>query len=192
MDNPIRADDDPRERVLGDAVLELLLRYPNVVLWVNGHTHVNSVTSHARPAGAQVPGGFWEVNTASHIDFPQQARVVELADNHDGTISIFGTIVDSAAPLTVPADLHTPQALASLSRELSVNDWQERVAAPGAAGSPDGRRGKVEDRNVELLVRAPFKLPAASKPKEMKGKPHKRKRRRRRHSGGRRSPSFTG
>ncbi len=128
------------------------------------------------------------MNTASHIDFPQQARIVEIADNHDGTLSIFGTIVDSAAPLTVPAALDTPQALAALSRELAVNDWQERVAAPGAAGQPDGRRGKTEDRNVELLVRAPFKLPSPSKPKQMNGKHRKpRRRRRRRHA-----PSFTG
>jgi metallophosphoesterase (TIGR03767 family) len=158
MDNPIVSQDDPRERVLGDAVRELLLRYPNVILWVNGHTHVNSVTPHARPPGSKVPGGFWEVNTASHIDFPQQARVVEIADNKDGTLSVFGTIVDSAAPLAVPARLDSPQALAALSRELAVNDWQERVAAPGAPGSPDGRRGRVEDRNVELLVRAPFRI----------------------------------
>jgi metallophosphoesterase (TIGR03767 family) len=183
MDNPIRADDDPRERVLGSQVLDLLLSYPNVVLWVNGHTHVNSVTAHPHPGG-----GFWEVNTASHIDFPQQARIVELADNHDGTISIFGTIVDSAAPLSVPAGLDSPQALAALSRELAVNDWQERVAAPGAAGQPDGRRGKVEDRNVELLVRAPFKLPSAAKPKQMKGKHRRRRRRPRAH----RAPTFTG
>jgi metallophosphoesterase (TIGR03767 family) len=193
MDNPIRAGDDPRERVLGGAVLELLLRYPNVILWVNGHTHVNSVTAHARPADAPVPGGFWEVNTASHVDFPQQARIVELADNHDGTLSIFGTIVDSAAPLAVPGTLDSSQALAALSRELAANDWQERPAAPGAAGQPDGRRGKVEDRNVELVVRAPFTLPAL-RPKAIKTEARKRKRRRRRrrHSGGRRSPSFTG
>jgi metallophosphoesterase (TIGR03767 family) len=158
MDNPIVSQDDPRQRVLGDAVRDLLLRYPNVILWVNGHTHVNSVSAHARPPGSRVPGGFWEVNTASHIDFPQQARIVEIADNKDGTLSIFGTIVDSAAPLAVPQALDSPQALAALSRELAVNDWQERVAAPGAAGSPDGRRGRVEDRNVELLVRAPFKI----------------------------------
>jgi metallophosphoesterase (TIGR03767 family) len=158
MDNPIVSQDDPRQRVLGDAVLALLLRYPNVVMWVNGHTHVNSVMPHARAAGARVPGGFWEVNTASHIDFPQQARIVEIADNKDGTLSIFGTIVDSAAPLSVPASLDSPAALAALSRELAVNDWQERVAAPGAAGRPDGRRGRVEDRNVELIVRAPFPI----------------------------------
>jgi metallophosphoesterase (TIGR03767 family) len=193
MDNPIVSVDDPRQRILGDAVLELLLRYPNVVLWVNGHTHVNSVTAHRRADGSAVPGGFWEVNTASHIDFPQQARIVELADNHDGTISVFGTIVDSAAPLAVPGSLDDPLALAALSRELAVNDWQERPAAPGAAGQPDGRRGKVEDRNVELIMRAPFALPELAA-KKMTGKRAKRKRRRRRRrrGGGRPSPSFTG
>jgi metallophosphoesterase (TIGR03767 family) len=186
MSNPIRGADDPRERILGPAVQALLLRYPNVVLWVNGHTHVNSVTPHPRAKGAAVPGGFWEVNTASHIDFPQQARLVELADNGDGTISVFGTIVDSAAPIVPPAALGKTGALASLSRELSANDWQERPAAPAMAGQPDGRRGKVEDRNVELLVRAPFKIkhPVARHP----AAPRKRRRRRRHGSG----MSFTG
>jgi metallophosphoesterase (TIGR03767 family) len=191
MDNPIRADDDPRERVLGDAVLALLLRYPNVVLWVNGHTHVNSVTPHARAAAAAIRGGFWEVNTASHVDYPQQARIVEIADNHDGSLSLFGTIVDSDAPLAVPGSLDSPMALAALSRELAVNDWQERPAAPGAPGQPDGRRGKVEDRNVELLVRAPFALPAATTPAKKKPKKKKRRRRRRRRHAGR-SPTYAG
>jgi hypothetical protein len=193
LTNPIVADDDTRPRVLGSELLALLLRYPNVVLWVNGHTHVNQVTPHARSAGAVVPGGFWEVNTASHIDFPQQARLVELADNGDGTLSAFGTIVDSAAPLVPPAALGARGSLASLSRELAANDWQERPAATGAPGNPDGRRGKVEDRNVELLVRAPFKLPgpvrqrysaAAGRPAVRDRAPRRRRRRS--------APRFTG
>jgi len=43
--------------------------------------------------------------------------------------------------------LSGPLALASLSRELSANDWQDRT---------DARRGDVEDRNVELVLPAPF------------------------------------
>ncbi len=57
MDNPIRADDDPRERILGTQVLDLLLSYPNVVLWVNGHTHVNSVTAPAPAAPGRAASG---------------------------------------------------------------------------------------------------------------------------------------
>jgi metallophosphoesterase (TIGR03767 family) len=130
----------------GEEVRDLLLRYPNVILWVNGHTHVNSVLPHARPSGSAVGGGFWELNTASHIDWPQQSRIVEVVDNHDGTLSVFGTIVDHAGPVSSHGS--RTLALAALSRELSANDWQDRT---------DVRRGSVEDRNVELVVPAPFR-----------------------------------
>ncbi len=157
MDNPLPGARAPGRRVLGDEVQRLLLRYPNVVAWINGHTHVNHVIPHRRPSAWSVPGGFWEVNTASHIDFPQQARVVELTDNHDGTLSIFGTIIDALAPVRWRST-GAPDELASLSRELAANDWQERIRGPDAQGH-EGRRGAVSDRNVELLVHAPFALP---------------------------------
>jgi metallophosphoesterase (TIGR03767 family) len=154
MENGVTGSHAPGKRILGDEVQQLLLRYPNVVAWVNGHTHVNHVIPHRRPAGWKVRGGLWEINTASHVDFPQQARIVELVDNRDGTLSIFGTIIDSAAPLGFKSTAN-PNQLAALARELSANDWQERVSAPDAHGH-DGRRGAVSDRNVELLVHAPF------------------------------------
>jgi metallophosphoesterase (TIGR03767 family) len=135
-------------------MLAMLERYRNVVLWVNGHTHRNTVLPHPAPGG----GGFWEVNTAAHIDWPQQSRVVELVDNRDGTLSIFGTIVDMAAPASNGGRLDSPAALASLARELAGNDWQSRARpVPGE----DGKRGKVEDRNVELLVPFPFHVSAS-------------------------------
>src|SRR5690606_11168553 len=130
-------------RVLGDEVKALLLRFPNVILWVNGHTHRNEVIPHARPGG----GGFWEVNTAAHIDFPQQSRIVEIADNRDGTLSIFTTILDSAGPASYGGRIDDPVRLASLARELAGNDWQDRDT---------DRRGDAADRNVELLIPAPF------------------------------------
>jgi metallophosphoesterase (TIGR03767 family) len=151
MTNPSLAPGETAPRVLGDEVRALLLAHPQVVLWVNGHTHVNQVTAHARPPG-QPPGGFWELNTASHIDWPQQSRLVEMADNRDGTLSIFGTILDFCAPPADPRELGTPLHLAALSRELSANDWQERT---GHSATVDGRRGEVQDRNVELIVPDP-------------------------------------
>jgi len=129
-------------RVLGPEIEKLLLRFPNVVLWVNGHTHVNEVAVHPRKSG----GGFWEVSTAAHIDWPQQSRIMEIADNRDGTLSVFATVLDSAAP-AARTGLNDPSQLASFSRELSGNDWQGKVEA----GS-----GTRADRNVELLVPAPF------------------------------------
>ena len=151
MTNSIPVVDEPGERVLGPEVRDLLLQFPNVIAWVNGHTHVNQVTAHRRATG----GGFWEVNTAAHVDFPSQARILELVDNRDGTLSIFATVVDADAPLTNGGQISSTRALAALARELAANDWQERSEA---------RRGKVEDRNVELLVAAPFPLTAAAAP----------------------------
>ncbi|MFE2872423.1 TIGR03767 family metallophosphoesterase [Embleya sp. NPDC059259] len=139
-------------RILGPQVQALLLRFPNVVLWVNGHTHDNNVKPYPRPAGSAVPGGFWEINTASHIDWPSQARIVEIGDNKNGTLSIYGTIVDSAGPESNGGKLDSPVALAALARELAGNDWQERDRPDAKV---DGRRGRLEDRNVELLVPTP-------------------------------------
>jgi len=139
-------------RILGPAVRDRLLRFPNAVLWVNGHTHRNTVTPYRRASGP--PGGFWEINTAAHIDWPQQSRVIEIVDNRNGTLSVFGTLLDHAAPQHYGSAPRDPLTLASLSRELGANDWQN--AAPTA--TEDGRRGAVEDRNVELLLPAPFVL----------------------------------
>ena len=139
-------------RIDGAAVRDLLLRYPNVILWVNGHTHRNTVIPHRATNG----GGFWEVNTAAHIDWPQQSRVIELVANDDDTLSIYATVIDMAAP-THRSGLHTPTALATLARELAANDWQSRERpVPGE----DGRRGRVEDRNVELVLPSPVRTHA--------------------------------
>ena len=156
MDNAKLAAGEKTARVLGPTVLALLLQHPQVVLWVNGHTHRNAVVAHKRPTGN---GGFFELNTASHIDWPQQSRLVEIMDNRDGTLSVFGTIVDFAAPEADLTKLETPAQLAAVSRLLAANDWQER---DGHTSTVDGRRGRVSDRNVELIVPNPRQGDAAS------------------------------
>ncbi|MDI2125677.1 TIGR03767 family metallophosphoesterase [Yinghuangia seranimata] len=137
----LRRPDDPR--LLGDALVALLHRFPNVLAWVNGHTHYNRVTPHPGPTPAQ---GFWEVNTASHVDFPQHARVVEVADNADGTVSLFTTLVEADSPYAAEHDDWTPRGLAALYRELAYNDIHADRAWPGEPG----------DRNTELVLPHPF------------------------------------
>ena len=142
MTNPLVATGgDVEQRVLGDAVVTELLAHECVIAWVNGHTHTNQIWAHPRPGG----GGFWEINTASHIDWPQQSRLIEIVDNQDGSLSIFTTMLDHAAPLA-SSNTQNPIQLAALSRELAANDWHER---------DHDRRGLREARNVELLVKAP-------------------------------------
>ncbi|MGW2628738.1 TIGR03767 family metallophosphoesterase [Streptomyces chattanoogensis] len=132
----------------GEEVIALLGRFPNVVAWINGHSHVNRITPHPHPTAAR---SFWEVNTASHVDYPQHARLIELVDNHDGTLSLFTTLIESAAPHRTDFDDLSAVGLASLYRELAYN-------APGlAAGMPGGvhevMAGRAVDRNTELVVR---------------------------------------
>lgn len=124
--------------------VDLLLQYPVVVGWLNGHTHLNQILAHVGPQG----GGFWEITTASCIDFPQQQQVIELVDNRDGTLSLFTTVLDHASSVT-PGASGSYLDLASQSRELAANDW---------AATPLIRRGSPLDRNTELLVPAPFDL----------------------------------
>jgi metallophosphoesterase (TIGR03767 family) len=134
--------------VHAEEFVAMLLRYPACIAWLNGHTHVNTITAHARETGS---GGFWEITTASCVDFPQQQQLIDLVDNRDGTLSFFVTALDHAAPPTwTPGDL-SQTGLASLSRELAANSWLSDP--PRLAGSP-------LDRNVELLMPAPFDLSA--------------------------------
>lgn len=128
-----------------DEFVDLLLRYPAVVGWLNGHTHLNQILAHGRTGGT---GGFWEITTASCIDFPQQQQVVEIVDNRDGTLSLFTTVLDHAAPVS-PGTGSTTLDLAAQSREFALNDWAEY---------PVMRRGSPLDRNTELLLPAPFDL----------------------------------
>jgi metallophosphoesterase (TIGR03767 family) len=151
MSNPLVLTGlDASPRVLGPAVVDYLLSQPQVIAWVNGHTHVNAITAHARTDGS---GGFWEINTASHIDWPQQARLIEVADNQDGTLSIFTTIIDHAAGAADYTKQGTTLELAAISRELCANDPQTDL---------DAHRGPASARNTELLVATPPGLLGAS------------------------------
>ena len=110
----------------GEEIVALLEKHRNAVAWINGHSHRNKIKAH---------GSFWEITTASHIDFPQLARVFELVDNKDGTLSLFTTLIESAAPhRTDFADL-SQTGLAALYRELSFNaSWRPH--------RPERRRGR--------------------------------------------------
>jgi len=123
----------------GQEVLATLGRHRNVLAWVNGHIHRNDITAHSSSAG----GSFWEISTASHVDYPQLARVIELVDNKDGTISLFTTLVESAAPHRTDFSDLTQTGLAALYREVSYN-------APGASTSLGG---DANDRNTELVLK---------------------------------------
>jgi metallophosphoesterase (TIGR03767 family) len=129
-------------RVLGDEVAALLDRHPSVVLWLAGHTHRTAAT----------PGpGYWQVVAPSLIDWPQQARVVELLRS-DGQLRIAATMLDHAGTVPWDGSVNSVDAIAGLSRELAANDWQY-----GQYSLEDNPRGGlIDDRNVILLLDDPW------------------------------------
>jgi hypothetical protein len=145
--NPVTSPnpDDPGStdlpRVLADQVEALLHRFPNVIAWVNGHTHDNVVQPRPDPAGRT--NGFWDIGTAAHIDWTCQARIVEVVVRQDGAISIFCTMFDHAAAADPRGTTGLPR-LASIHRELAANDFQYGFQSQGP--------GTAEDRNVELAL----------------------------------------
>jgi hypothetical protein len=69
-------------------LIEKLQSYPNLILWVAGHRHRNTITPIISPDPDQPERGFWVVETASLRDYPQNFRVFEILKNADRTISI--------------------------------------------------------------------------------------------------------
>jgi 3',5'-cyclic AMP phosphodiesterase CpdA len=114
---------NPRGEQHAGQLLDLLTRSPHVILWLNGHIHANRVKAQR---------GLWEVTTSSLVDWPCQARVVEIFRAPDGRLAVGCTMLD-----------HDGEGLAGLHRELAAN-------VPGN-GFDSWRPGTPADRNVVLL-----------------------------------------
>jgi hypothetical protein len=116
------------------------------VLYLAGDNHQNTMTPHFR---RDRRAGFWQITTAGYIDNPQESRLIDLMRNNDGTLSIFSTLLDHAAPVSHPpsgtrANAITNAELASISRYF--------------AARTKGLRRPAVDRNQrpdELLLRDP-------------------------------------
>lgn len=97
-------------------LLTKLSSYSNLILWIAGHRHRNVITPRPSidPAYSGPQYGFWEVETASLRDFPQQFRTFNIVRNSDNTISIFTTDVDPAVKAGSPAAISRSYAVASM------------------------------------------------------------------------------
>lgn len=138
---------DGAQRVLATELLAELSNFSNVILWLAGHTHRNRITYY----GSKESSGFWQIETSSLIDWPQQGRIVEVFEDTNGDLFIGTTMIDHAGSLGIDPthirldDVHN---LAGLSRLLSVNDWQRR----GGLFSIEANEGGARDRNAFLRI----------------------------------------
>jgi len=161
LNNPL-PDPAGETRIQGPQIEELLHRFPNVIAHIAGHSHESRIT--ARPDPEERRGGsYWEISTTSPVAFPMQARLLEVTDNGDETISLFSTVYDLAAPIDprdasdpTPGDDVNEQQLAAVARGVAAQDPQLDPEAGGLA---------VSDRNAEMLLAAPFDLSGVETPR---------------------------
>ena len=90
-----------------------LQTYPNLIMWISGHRHYNQVTPFQSPDPGRPELGFWEVETASLKDFPQEFRTFQIVRNSDNTISIIITDVDPAVRDGSPASISRSYGVAA-------------------------------------------------------------------------------
>ena len=110
----------------GESILSLLDSHPRVIAALAGHTHRNSIEPR---------GHFWLINTASLIDYPQQARALRVVRTAGGGVAIQTWMLD-----------HTGSELAATSRQLAYLDAQ--------GGRPRRLAGDRLARNVTLYLAA--------------------------------------
>jgi 3',5'-cyclic AMP phosphodiesterase CpdA len=134
-------------RVCVDEIREMLLKYPKVIAWLAGHEHRH----HIEWIGdVEEVSGFWQIETASHADWPQQSRTVEMVTDASGDYYFGLTVVDHAAG-TDHGAATTPLEIAALSRTVSANIWQKRPEL-GPKHGIDWWLGRPNDRNVVLKI----------------------------------------
>jgi hypothetical protein len=92
-------------------LLATLHSYPNLILWMCGHVHNNNIIAQPSPYPDRPEYGFWEVETESLRDFPQEFRTFEILRNTDNSISILVTDIDPEV---------TPGSCADTSRSYAV------------------------------------------------------------------------
>jgi hypothetical protein len=144
--NDFAPSGQPR-RIIRDELLQELYQHQNLIVWVAGHVHRHASGLHTRPDGST----FLEFTTASHIDWPQQSRVIEIVKEENG-IAIASTVIDHAGHIDWQDKGLDHLTMAGISRSLALNDWQSR----GSEGSLQVRHGNREDRNVVWRVSDPF------------------------------------
>jgi metallophosphoesterase (TIGR03768 family) len=91
--NPVDWNPAPGYESQNDLIGQLQA-FPNLILWISGHRHLNNVTAFPSTDAAHPENSFWEVETKSLREFPEQFRTYDIVRNSDNTISIFTINVD--------------------------------------------------------------------------------------------------
>ena len=129
-----RRGHDP-ERVHAQALTDVLHRHACVLAWLVGHRHIHRIDAHPPRPQARAGGGrgFWEIATASVIDWPSQTRAIELVRHDDGSLELICTPMDHRSAAGTLAALH------------------HRLAQRFAGEKAQAMQGRAQDGRVRLV-----------------------------------------
>ncbi len=127
---------------------------PNLLAWLAGHRHVNVAKAFPSPDPSRPEAGFWQVETSSLRDFPQQLRTFDIRVNGDYSVSIRTVNVDPAVADGTPAAASRSFAVAT--QQIVQNDMRPsspNFATAGGLGGPpvpsmDPTRPQSDDRSA--------------------------------------------
>ncbi len=122
------------DAVLAPAWTQAIGAYPNVLYSMVGHSHHHRLR-YVEPATGHA---FWEVMASSLVDFPSQARVMEIWDQDNGWVMLRSTALDFSTQ---------DDPVAAEGRTLGVLDFVAGWAGHGL-GDPD-------HTNIEVWIEAP-------------------------------------
>ncbi len=124
-------------------LISQLQSYSNLILWVSGHRHLNKVTPFPSKDATHPENGFWEVETKSLREFPQQLRTFDILLNKDNTISIVTVNVD-------PEVREGETAAISRSYAIASNQIYGLYEAPEPTGSVSYNAELVKKLSPEM------------------------------------------
>src|SRR5665647_633414 len=139
---------NPQNAVTLPNLIAELQSHPNLIMWVSGHRHLNTVKAFISPDPVNAPEkGFWQVETPSLRDFPQQFRTFEIYLNSDNTISIVTTDVDPAVKEGTPAA--TSRKYAIVTTQI-VGAW-DFITKNNSTNDPTIKPMPTGSYNAELV-----------------------------------------
>ncbi|MGO9015439.1 MAG: TIGR03768 family metallophosphoesterase [Dissulfurispiraceae bacterium] len=112
-------------------LVQTLWNTPNLLMWIAGHRHVNTVKGFPSPNAPEQ--GFWQVETCALKEFPQQFRTFDIYLNSDYSISIVTVNVDPAVAAGTPAATGRSYSIAAC-QIIQNNAVQNNVNASSIPG----------------------------------------------------------
>jgi len=134
--------DSSKYYISTNRIKDRLLKYSNVIAWIDGHTHTNKIRAETGNGN-----GYWDITTSGIADYPQEWRRITVTDNGNGTGVLSCRMISHDDVFTSSDDKRYSKGTNVLNLALL------EIAALIHIGNP-------EDRDANLYFKIPAKVAA--------------------------------